>query len=68
MKQNFVEAWGYDIQAAIYQAVEGNRLPFFIAAVTKETVPDKALLEIPQEVIDDPARDDRGVCAAVCGD
>lgn len=53
VKQNFVEAWGYDIQAAIYQAVEGNRLPFFIAAVTKETVPDKALLEIPQEVIDD---------------
>lgn len=53
VKQNFVEAWGYDIQAAIYQAVEGNKLPFIIAAATKEDVPDKALLEIPQEVIDD---------------
>lgn len=53
IKQNFVEAWGYDIQAAIYQAVEGNRLPFIISAVTKEDIPDKVLLSIPQDVIDD---------------
>ena len=30
----------------------GKRLPFFIAAVTKEKQPDLALLSIPDEVID----------------
>jgi hypothetical protein len=48
----FVEAWGYDIQGAIYQAVEGHKLPFIIAAATKEREPDIALLSIPQERID----------------
>jgi hypothetical protein len=52
-RQNFVEAWGYDIQSAIYQKLEGNKLPFVIAAATKENYPDKALLSIPQDVIDD---------------
>ena len=32
----FVRAWGYDIQGAIYQAVEGNMLPFILAVGTKE--------------------------------
>ena len=46
----FVEAWGYDIQGAIYQAIEGNGLPFFIAGVTKEKPePDLAIISIPQE-------------------
>ncbi len=35
-KVPFVEAWGYDIQGAIYQAVEGNMLPFILAVATKE--------------------------------
>ncbi|MFV0518413.1 MAG: PD-(D/E)XK nuclease-like domain-containing protein [Aminipila sp.] len=48
----FVEAWGYDIQAAIYQAIEGNGLPFVIAGATKETVTDIGAFEIPQENID----------------
>lgn len=48
----FIEAWGYDIQAAIYQAIEGNHLPFIIAGATKEKVPDLALYRIPQEKID----------------
>ena len=49
----FVEAWGYDIQAAIYQAIEGNQLPFFIAGATKEKPePDIAVLHIPQSSID----------------
>lgn len=51
--RSFVEAWGYDIQAAIYQAVESNGLPVILAVATKETVPDIELLEIPQDVIDD---------------
>ena len=49
---NFVEAWGYDIQGAVYQALEGNHLPFYIAAVTKEPEPDKAVIHIPQDVMD----------------
>lgn len=48
----FVEAWGYDIQAAFYQEVEGNNLPFFLAAVTKEEEPDIKVLQISQNVID----------------
>ena len=49
---NFIEAWGYDIQAAIYQMIEGNNLPFYIAAATKESVPDIAIIRIPQENIE----------------
>ncbi|MGL6015628.1 MAG: PD-(D/E)XK nuclease-like domain-containing protein, partial [Selenomonadaceae bacterium] len=33
---SFVEAWGYTLQGAIYQAVEGNMLPFVLAVGTKE--------------------------------
>ena len=47
---------GYDIQGAIYQRVveeaTGKRLPFYIVAVTKEKVPDVAVIEIPQSVLD----------------
>jgi hypothetical protein len=53
LKLSFVEAWGYDIQGAIYQAIEGNNLPFFIAAGTKEKPePDLAILSIPQDRLD----------------
>lgn len=52
LKLNFVEAWGYDIQGAIYQAVEGNQLPFFIAAGTKESEPDLQIISIPQDRLD----------------
>ena len=45
-KLPFVEAWGYDIQGAIYQAVEGNMLPFVLAVGTKEDSPDLAALFI----------------------
>lgn len=50
----FVYAWGYNIQAAIYQEIEyqntGNRLPFIIAAATKEKPePDIAVMRIPDD-------------------
>ena len=51
-KLHFIEAWGYDIQGAIYQAVEGNNLPFYIAGTTKEKEPDLAIIHIPQEILD----------------
>jgi hypothetical protein len=52
LKISFIEAWGYDYQAAIYQAVEGNNLPFIIAAATKEKEPNLELFSIPQQRID----------------
>lgn len=51
---NFIEAWNYDFQAAVYQEIvrqnTGEKLPFFIAAATKEEVPDIGIFEIPDEV------------------
>lgn len=52
IRQSFIEYWGYDFQAAIYQAIEGNRLPFYICAVTKETIPDFDIIQVPQTWID----------------
>jgi hypothetical protein len=52
IRQDFIQYWGYDYQAAIYQAIEGNRLPFFICAVTKEADPDFEVIQIPQTWID----------------
>ena len=56
VKVDFVEAFGYDIQGAIYQKiVEQNtskKLPFVLAVTTKEENPDKALIQIDQEYLD----------------
>lgn len=46
---NFVEAYGYDIQGAIYQSIEGHGLPFILAVGTKETVPDLAAGQISDQ-------------------
>ena len=47
-KVSFVEAWGYNIQMAIYQEVirlsTGLLLEPFIVAVTKQEIPDKAIM------------------------
>ena len=57
-KVNFVEYWGYDIQSAIYQEIERQhsnseeKLPFFIVGATKQDIPDKAVIRIPQPLID----------------
>ncbi len=53
---DFIDAFGYDIQAGIYQEIvrqnTGKKLPFVLAVTTKEEVPNKALIEIDQEYID----------------
>lgn len=36
----FWRFWGYDIQGAVYQAIEGHMLPFILAVGTKEDPPD----------------------------
>lgn len=55
-RMSWVEAWGYDLQGAVYQEIvrqnTGKKLPFFLAAATKEKEPDLAIIEIPQEMLD----------------
>lgn len=50
---DFIQYWGYDLQGAIYQEVvyrnTGKRLPFFIAAASKEKEPDIELIWVPDE-------------------
>jgi hypothetical protein len=55
-KLDFIRYWGYDIQGAVYQEVvyqnTGERLPFFIAAATKESPePNIELIEITSEYL-----------------
>jgi hypothetical protein len=54
---NFIENWGYDYQAAIYQKVvelsTGKQLPFFIAAASKEPEPDIEIIQIEQSKINE---------------
>ena len=56
--RSWIECWGYDIQGAMYQRIEqissqrANPLPFYIVAVTKEKVPDIAVIRLPQPVLD----------------
>lgn len=55
---SWIECWGYDIQGAIYQKIEQiasgrtEPLPFYLVAVTKEKVPDIAVIQLPQSVLD----------------
>ena len=53
---SWIEFWGYDIQGAIYQKIvelnTGKKLPFYLVAVTKEKIPDVAVIHIPQHVLD----------------
>lgn len=53
---DFISAWGYDIQLAVYQEIvrqnTGEQLPVFICVVTKETPINSAIINIPQNVLD----------------
>lgn len=48
MGKSFVEHWGYDLQMAIYAAVEGFDLETFLAVVTKQDPPDKDIIRVPK--------------------
>ena len=54
---DFVRYWGYDIQAAVYQKIvemnTGERLPFYIAAATKDTEPDIRIIQVTQDYLDE---------------
>lgn len=48
----FADAWEWPLQLSIYQTIEGNRLPCFLAVVTKENPPDLTVIELSQERLD----------------
>lgn len=54
---DFVQYWGYDIQGAIYQEVvyqnTGERLPFYIAGVSKEKEPNLEIIQIDDKHLKD---------------
>lgn len=53
---DFIRNWGYDIQGAIYQKVveinTGKKLPFKIAAASKEEFPDIEIIQVEQSLMD----------------
>ena len=63
VKVSFIEAYGYIFEGAIYQEIErqthlretgeDRKLPFVLAVTTKEEYPDKALIKIDQEYLDE---------------
>ena len=52
----FFEAWGYDLQGAVYQEIvrqnTGKTLPFYLAVATKEKVTDIEIVHINQKSLD----------------
>lgn len=60
MGKSFVEHWGYDLQMAIYAAVEGRDLVTYLAVVTKQDPPDKEIISVPRwrrvELLEDVER------------
>lgn len=50
------EYWGYDLQGAVYQEIvrqnTGEKLPFYLAAATKEKVTDIDIVHINQDALD----------------
>lgn len=48
MGKSFVEHWGYDLQMAVYAAVEGRDLATYLAVVTKQDPPDIEVISIPR--------------------
>lgn len=45
----FIESWGYDIQGAIYQHLDGRDAPFVIVGATKEAATDIEAMYIPDD-------------------
>ena len=52
---DFVRYWGYDIQGAVYQEIvrqnTGKKLPFYIAAATKEKEPDIRIIHVTDDYL-----------------
>ena len=56
-KENFIDYYDYVLQGALYQEIvrqnTGKQLPFIIAVLTKEKFSERALLQIPQQLLDE---------------
>ena len=54
---DWVRYWGYDIQGAVYQEIvrqnTGKKLPFYLAATTKEKEPDIRIVHVTQNYLDE---------------
>ena len=78
MGKSFVEYWGYDLQMAIYAAVEEKALrrktplSTYLAVVTKQTPADMEIIEIPawrrQELLKDVERSMPHILAVKAGE
>ena len=51
-KLDFATAWNWPLQLAIYQALDGNGLPCYLAVITKENPPDIEVVQIEQSRLD----------------
>lgn len=49
---HFAEYWRWTLQMAIYQHLEGNKLPCYLACITKQDPPDIQVIQIPQHILD----------------
>jgi len=49
MGKTMIDHWGYDIQGAVYQKLEGTGKPFYDAIVTKETPVNLEIVHINQQ-------------------
>lgn len=48
MGKSFIEHWLYDVQMAVYSAVEGRKKETYLAVATKEDVTDIEVIHIPE--------------------
>lgn len=51
-RMSFIEAHLYTLQGGVYQHIEGGSKPFYIAAITKESEPDIAVVQVGQAYMD----------------
>lgn len=55
VKTNFIDAYGYDTQGAVYKELArqtfNQNFPFDIAALSKEDEPDKAIIHIEDDIL-----------------
>lgn len=55
-RQPWFSHWGYDLQGAVYQEIvrqnTGEKLPFYLAAATKEKVTDLDIVHLDDEMLD----------------
>ena len=68
-KVNWILYWGYEIQGAVYQEIvrqnTGEKLPFAIAAVSKQDYPEMEVIYLPQSLLDEALENVRYHMAAI---